>query len=57
MSFSKEITLALIIKFALFGLVWWLFFAGQKIHVDETRLSEHLLGVPVTQPKQPKGVL
>jgi hypothetical protein len=50
-SFTQEITIALIIKFALFGLVWWLFFAGQKIHVDETSLSNRLLGEHFTTPK------
>jgi hypothetical protein len=33
--FSWEMTLAIIIKFTLFGLVWWLFFAGQKVKVNE----------------------
>lgn len=40
--FAKEITLALLIKFALFGLVWWLFFAGQKVPVNEVRLAQRL---------------
>ncbi|MSP28499.1 MAG: hypothetical protein EXR80_08860 [Methylococcales bacterium] len=56
-SFAKEITIALIIKFAFFGLVWWLFFAGQNIHVDEVSLNNRLLGNPVTPTNQPKGVL
>ena len=28
--FKWEIVIALTIKFTLFGLVWWLFFAGQN---------------------------
>lgn len=42
--FPREITLAIIIKFTLFGLVWWLFFAGQKVKVDEEKLTHRLLG-------------
>ena len=42
--FSWEITIAIIIKFTLFGLVWWLFFAGHKIHVDEKILTQRLFG-------------
>jgi hypothetical protein len=42
--FSWEITIAVIIKFTLFGLVWWLFFAGQKIKVDEEKLTQRLFG-------------
>lgn len=42
--FSWEMTLAIIIKFTLFGLLWWLFFAGQKIKVDEQTLNNRLFG-------------
>ena len=42
--FSWEMTLAIIIKFTLFGLVWWLFFAGQKVKVDEETLNNRLFG-------------
>jgi hypothetical protein len=42
--FSCEMTLAIIIKFTLFGLVWWLFFAGQKVKVDEETLNNRLFG-------------
>ena len=42
--FGKEITFALIIKFTLFALEWWLFFAGQKIKIDEQQLANRLLG-------------
>ncbi|MDD2865029.1 MAG: hypothetical protein PHC99_09970 [Methylococcales bacterium] len=47
--FSCEITFAIIIKFTLFGLVWWLFFAGQKIKVDEQQLTNRLLGDTVSK--------
>jgi|GEM_PF-1558757 len=47
--FRWEITVAVIIKFTLFGLVWWFFFAGQKIHVDEQRLANRLLGEPISK--------
>lgn len=42
--FTWEIVIALTIKFTLFGLVWWLFFAGQKIKVDEEKLTQRLFG-------------
>lgn len=42
--FKWEIVMALTIKFTLFGLVWWLFFAGQKIKVDEEKLTQRLFG-------------
>ena len=47
--FAREISLALIIKFTLFGLVWWLFFSGQKIKVDEQQLTTRLLGDTVSK--------
>jgi hypothetical protein len=37
-------TIAIIIKFTLFGLLWWLFFAGQKVKVDEDTLTHRLFG-------------
>jgi hypothetical protein len=42
--FKWEIVIALTIKFTLFGLVWWLFFAGYKIKVDEEKLTQRLFG-------------
>jgi hypothetical protein len=42
--FFWEMTLAIIIKFTLFGLVWWLFFAGQKVKVNEETLNNRLFG-------------
>lgn len=47
--FSWEMTLAIIIKFTLFGLVWWFFFAEQKIKVDEQQLTARLLGETVSK--------
>ncbi|WP_374086991.1 cytochrome oxidase putative small subunit CydP [Methylomicrobium lacus] len=32
--FRREITLALLVKFCLLGILWWSFFAGQKVPVD-----------------------
>ncbi len=48
-NFSREMTFAIIIKFTLFGLVWWFFFAGQKIKVDEQQLTTRLLGDTVSK--------
>ncbi|MEN9757683.1 MAG: hypothetical protein RL755_1870 [Pseudomonadota bacterium] len=42
--FKWDIVIALTIKFTLFGLIWWLFFAGQKINVDEEKLTQRLFG-------------
>ena len=42
--FSWEMTLAIIVKFTLFGVVWWLFFAGQKVKVNEETLNNRLFG-------------
>jgi hypothetical protein len=42
--FKWEMMIALIVKFSLFGLLWWLFFAGHKIKVDEEKLTQRLFG-------------
>ena len=52
--FSCEMTLAIIIKFTLFGLVWWLFFAGQKIKVDEETLNNRLFGLATSNEEKLK---
>lgn len=49
--FGWEMAIALMIKFTLFGCLWWFFFAGQKIHVDETSLTNRLLGESSTLQK------
>jgi cbb3-type cytochrome oxidase subunit 3 len=43
-SYSREITLALVVKFLLLGGLWWLFFAGNKQSVDEAAMANQLLG-------------
>lgn len=42
--FKWEMMIALIVKFSLFGLLWWLFFAGHKIKIDEEKLTQRLFG-------------
>ena len=43
-SYSREITLALVVKFVLLGGLWWLFFAGNKQPVDDAAMAGQLLG-------------
>lgn len=43
-SYSREITLALVVKFLLLGGLWWLFFAGNKQPVDEAAMAGKLFG-------------
>jgi cbb3-type cytochrome oxidase subunit 3 len=43
-SYSREITLALLVKFLLLGGLWWLFFAGNKQSVDDAAMANQLLG-------------
>ena len=43
-SFGWEIAVALLVKFVLLGGIWWLFFAGQKITVDDSMIADNLLG-------------
>ncbi|MDD1612821.1 MAG: hypothetical protein LUQ57_06720 [Methylococcaceae bacterium] len=45
--YSREIALALFIKFCLLGILWWSFFAGQKIPVDAGSVARVLLNAPV----------
>ena len=40
---SREIAAALVVKFCLLGLVWWAFFAGRKIVVDDGSIARRLL--------------
>jgi DMSO reductase anchor subunit len=37
-SLSREILAALIVKFILLSGLWWLFFAGNKLPVDDQRV-------------------
>ncbi len=52
--FRWEMTFAIIIKFTLFGLVWWFCFAGQKIHIDEQHLANRLLGDSISKEEKLK---
>ncbi len=43
-AFSREISLALIVKFLLLGFLWWFFFAGNKQPVNHELVANKLLG-------------
>ena len=43
-SFSREISIALIIKFLLLISLWWFFFAGKKQVIDETDIAGKIYG-------------
>lgn len=43
-TFSREITVALAVKFLLLGLLWWFFFAGHKQPVSDELVANILLG-------------
>ncbi|NOT12282.1 MAG: hypothetical protein HOP23_10710 [Methylococcaceae bacterium] len=43
-SYSREIMIALLVKFLLLGGLWWLFFAGHKQPVDEAIIAGKLFG-------------
>jgi hypothetical protein len=43
-SFGKEISLALMVKFCLLFLLWWVFFSGKKLIVDNHVVARQLLG-------------
>ncbi|NOT84486.1 MAG: hypothetical protein HOP02_06805 [Methylococcaceae bacterium] len=47
LSYGKEITFALLVKFLLLGGLWWLFFAGHKQPVDGAMLAKQLFGDPI----------
>lgn len=44
---ARDLTLALLIKFCLLGILWWSFFAGKKVPVDAGRAAYALLDVPM----------
>lgn len=44
-SYSREISLALLVKFLLLGGIWWLFFFGNKQPVDEALIADKIYGV------------
>ena len=43
-SYSREITLALLVKFLLLGGLWWVFFAGHKQPVSEAIIADKIFG-------------
>ena len=43
-SFGLEIAAALLVKFVLLGGIWYLFFAGQKITVDDSMIADNMFG-------------
>jgi hypothetical protein len=43
-SFGMEIAVALLVKFILLGGIWWLFFAGQKLTVDNSIIADKMFG-------------
>jgi hypothetical protein len=45
LSYGKEITLAVLVKFLLLGGLWWLFFAGNKQPVDGVIIAGKIFGV------------
>jgi len=38
-AYSREITIALLVKFILLGALWWFLFAGNKQTMDEWRVA------------------
>ena len=45
---ARDLTLALLIKFCLLGILWWSFFAGKKVPVDAGQTAHVLLDAPMT---------
>ncbi|MEY3107285.1 MAG: hypothetical protein RIT35_1463 [Pseudomonadota bacterium] len=43
-SYRWDISIALLTKFLLLGLVWWVFFAGHKQPVDSAIIGDKFLG-------------
>jgi hypothetical protein len=43
-SYGREISIALLTKFLLLGVVWWMFFAGHKQSIDSTIIGDKFLG-------------
>ena len=44
LSYGKEISIALLVKFMLLGCLWWLFFKGHKQAVDGDIIAGKLFG-------------
>ncbi|MGJ0484050.1 MAG: cytochrome oxidase putative small subunit CydP [Methylomicrobium sp.] len=45
---AHDLTLALLIKFCLLGILWWSFFAGKKVPIDAGQTAHTLLNTPMT---------
>ncbi|MGR9086623.1 MAG: cytochrome oxidase putative small subunit CydP [Gammaproteobacteria bacterium] len=41
-TFSLEISIALMVKFCLLAVLWWVFFAGNKLHVDDAIVADKI---------------
>lgn len=54
-TFSREISLAVAIKFLMLGVLWWFLFAGKKQQVDDELVANQLLSFEqhvIYHPKQ-----
>ncbi|NOU22329.1 MAG: hypothetical protein HOO93_11185 [Methyloglobulus sp.] len=52
--YSREITLAVLVKFLLLAGLWWLFFAGHKQPVDEVVIAAKIFGANQPEIQAPK---
>jgi cbb3-type cytochrome oxidase subunit 3 len=43
----RDLTFALVVKFFLLGILWWIFFAGKKVPVDAGKTAHALLNAPM----------
>ena len=59
LSYGREISIALLVKFLLFGGLWWLFFAGNKPPVNGAVIADKIFGLQgqVVISKENKGDL
>lgn len=53
-AYSREITIALLVKFTLLGALWWFLFAGNKQTMAEWRVAGKIFGAqqPAAMPAQ-----
>jgi len=45
LSYGREISIALLVKFLLLGGLWWLFFAGNKTPVNGAVIADKIFGL------------
>jgi hypothetical protein len=59
LSYGREISIALLVKFLLLGGLWWLFFAGNKQAVDGVVIADKIFGLQgqVIISKEHRGIL